>query len=54
MPTEAGVHDFAACRDRKSWMPTCVGMTVGVRRKSQPFRHLVFVVGGWSVSSGGS
>jgi hypothetical protein len=36
MPTQAGIHDYAACGNRKSWMPTpanspgqaCVGMTV--------------------------
>ncbi len=27
MPTEVGIHDFAALNKRKAWVPTCVGMT---------------------------
>jgi hypothetical protein len=30
MVREGGaVHDFAANSERKSWLPTCVGMTAG-------------------------
>jgi hypothetical protein len=28
MPTQVGIHAFAACSNGKSWMPTFVGMTV--------------------------
>ena len=27
MPTEVGIHDFAALDGRKAWLPTSVGMT---------------------------
>ena len=27
MPTEVGIHDFAALDRRKAWVPTRVGMT---------------------------
>ena len=27
MPTEVGIHDFAALDRRKAWVPTYVGMT---------------------------
>jgi hypothetical protein len=33
MPAEAGIHDFAACINGKSWMPTFVGMTGNGERR---------------------
>jgi hypothetical protein len=41
MPTQVGIHDFAAGITGKSWMPTCVGMTGLARPRGQSFRGLV-------------
>jgi hypothetical protein len=34
MPTPVGIDDFAAYSNRKSWMPTFVGMTWGHGRRT--------------------
>jgi hypothetical protein len=33
MPAAAGIHDFAACINGKSWMPTFLGMTGNGERR---------------------
>jgi len=33
MPTQVGIHDFAAYRDGKSWMPASAGMTAMVQMR---------------------
>jgi hypothetical protein len=41
MPAEAGIHDFAACINEKSWIPTCVGMTMLALSVCQSLGRLV-------------